>query len=322
MRNLGLRLQRILASIRDPISYRLLLYILKRRGISLENNNPAPDLTGNFEGSVELEAESRARLPKIIFHTWNSKQDLANNYLYWRRSFIEKNTGYTFVFWDTLENREFIKKHFSWFLDRYDSYADDVFRANIVRLFFLYAFGGFSVHMDSECLKPLDEMSGLGDVLLGRMGNVEDFEHSVPNAVMASKPKQTFWLLAIALAMERLAEVVPGEAGGASSRAEWLTGAILIKDAADFYLTHGKQQTLDCISRLSDILAAEAQNSDYGKLTMLASPIWCPMNWNNSIQTIFRKRMFKENLVVAQNDARGLFPQAFIVTYWSAPWGK
>jgi hypothetical protein len=317
-----MRLQRILASICDPISYRLLLHVFKGHGISPQRNNSTPDSIADFDPAGDVPAQLEARLPKIIFHTWSSKPNLSANYSYWRWSFIEKNAGYAFVLWDTIENREFIKKRFGWFLDAYDSYPDDVFRANIVRLFFLYAYGGFSVHMDSECLKPLDETSGLGDVLLGRMGNVDDFEHSVPNAVMASKPKQTFWLLAVALAIERLAQVVDGQFGGARGRPEWLTGAILIKDTANFYLSHGKQEILQRISRSTNGLAAEVQNSHYGKLTMLPAPIWCPVNWNNFIQTIFRKKMFKDRVVLAQDDARRLFPQAFIVTYWSAPWDQ
>jgi len=136
---------------------------------------------------------------------------------------------------------------------------------------------------------------------------------------MASRPKQAIWLLAVALASERLAELQKNK-GARDFRPEWLTGPVLLKDAVDFYIQHTAAEILGRISTSLPELQAQAASSDFGRVTILPPPVWYPVNWNNFIQTIFRKKMFKENGVVDRSKARWLFPQAYIVTYWSASW--
>jgi inositol phosphorylceramide mannosyltransferase catalytic subunit len=308
------RMKRVIGALRDPLSYRLLWYALAKRGFS-----PPQRDCGFAEISIDEPAAGQTSIPRVIFHTWKSNDDLSANYHYWRESFVLRNPGYKLIFWGDLENRNFVRDRFSWFLPNYTSYPDQVFRANIIRILFSYIYGGFCVHMDSECLRPLDEMRGMGDVLLGRMGRDDGFEHSLPNAVMISKAKQGFWLLALAFAIERLAQAAE-QTDTSRLRPEWLTGAILVKDAAEFYQSHSKNEVLKRISNASADLAMEAASSDFGAILISPATVWCPINWNNFLQTVSRRNMFRNKLVVAQDDTRSLFPHAYIVTYWSGPW--
>jgi inositol phosphorylceramide mannosyltransferase catalytic subunit len=314
MLSLNSRMRRVIGAVRDPLSYRLLWYALTRRGIS-------PQLHGTMAADISIDepVAGETRIPKLIFHTWKSNGSLAANYYYWRESFIQKNPGFKLIFWGALENRTFVKHRFPWFLRFYDSYPDEVFRANIIRVLFCYVYGGFCVHMDSECIRPLDDMRDLGDVLLGRMGQDSQFEHSLPNAVMASKAKQAFWLLALSLAIERLANIAE-QPDPSFLRPEWLTGAILIKSAAEFYQNHSQDEVRRRISSASADLSILAADSDFGTIFISPATIWCPVNWNNFLQTVSRRHMFKNRLVVAPADTSRLFPEAYIVTYWSQPW--
>jgi len=221
--------------------------------------------------------------------------------------------------WDDRDNRQFIAERFPWFLARYDSYPREILRADVVRLFFLYAYGGFYADMDSECVRSLEGMRTMGDVLLGRMGQDREFEHAIPNAIMASKSRQAFWLLTIAFAVERLADQ-SDPSTGQNPRTEWLTGPLLLKDAALFYMSHSEEVVRSRIAGACAELATEVSRSTFGKIRLLPRAVWYPINWNNFFHNMLRKKMFSEYGVVDHADLPVLFPEAYIVTYWTASW--
>ena len=149
---------------------------------------------------MTTEAESDI-IPKRIFQTWKSKTALPENFAYWRSTFIDKNPGYHFDLWDDADNRAFIAGHFKWFLPVYDNYPAEIYRADIIRYFYLYVFGGLYADLDTQCVKALDNVLDRSGVVLGRMGTDPTFVHSIPNAVMASSPREEFWLYVIASAL-------------------------------------------------------------------------------------------------------------------------
>ncbi len=318
MKFLGARAGRVLKALSDVSSYRVLWYCLTDRLIPLGDNGAVGDgPSGEFGIPRDLEVADTSQIPQIVFQTWKSHHVMPDNYRYWRRSFIITNPNFRCLLWDDDDNRRFIDERFPWFRSRYDTYQREIFRADIIRLFFLYVYGGFYADMDSECLRPLDGLRKTGDVLVGQMGYDQSFEHSIPNAIMASKPGQAFWLLAIALVAERLAEFVRTNR---DVRPEWLTGPVLLKDTVDLYRAQSPEKIRSRILTALPELEAELSKSQFGKLVILPPPLWYPINWNNFIHTILRKRMFAQNAVVARAGAMKLFPDCFIVTYWSASW--
>ncbi len=319
MNYLSPRARRVLGAISDLSSYRLLWYGLTDRPVPLEDIGIASGPDGEFGIPRDQPPDDRSAIPKIVFQTWKSHHEMPANYRYWRRSFLLANPHFRCFLWDDHDNRRFIEQRFSWFLARYDSYPREIFRADVIRFFFLYVYGGFYADMDSECLRPLESMREMGDVLVGRMGNDSDFEHSIPNAIMASKAGQALWLLAIALAAERLEEFHLRK-GAKDIRPEWLTGPILLKDAVDFYSSHTAAEVRQRVSKALPELEGEIAKSDFGKIRILPAAIWYPVNWNNFMHTVLRKKLFKQNGVVERVKARRLFPQAYVVTYWSASW--
>jgi inositol phosphorylceramide mannosyltransferase catalytic subunit len=316
------RTRRVLDALLDPMSYRLLQYARANRLVSLKSGKIALTPSGEFglpAISEQEVANDSGAIPKIIFQTWKSHHEMPDNYAYWRASFSRNNPGYRCLLWDDADNRQFIAEKFPWFLTRYDSYPREILRADIIRLFFLYTYGGFYADMDSECVQSLEDMRTMGDVLLGRMGRDREFEHSIPNAIMASKSRQAFWLLTIALAIERLGDQ-PIALTGQRSRIEWLTGPVLLKDAVRFYMSHPEQAVRERIAASCPELAAEVSRSKFGQIRLLPRTVWYPINWNNFLHTVLRKKMFSENGVVDKADLPILFPKAYIVTYWTASW--
>jgi inositol phosphorylceramide mannosyltransferase catalytic subunit len=249
-------------------------------------------------------------IPKRIFQTWKSKTDLPRNFAYWRSTFLDKNTCYHFDLWDDADNRAFIARHFEWFLRVYDSYPAEIYRADIVRYFYLYIFGGLYADLDTQCLKPLDAVLARNGVVLGRMGANEHFDHSVPNAIMASSPREEFWLYVIGKAMV---------AAERPSRPEETTGPVLLKGALDSYRRNSPPPA-KVIGLLIKVLPAHLQpKPGPTAIHILPSEEWYPVAWADKQSSDIRSRMFAGELL-SMADAEKLFPNSSLVTFWTYSW--
>ena len=200
-----------------------------------ENQNVAP--VGKEIPPVPINGEE---ISQIIFQTWKSRKDIPPNYRYWRSTFIRKNPEFQCVLWDDNDNRAFIAESFAWFLPTYDRLPAEIFRVDAVRPFFLFLYGGVYADIDTECLRPLYMFTHSGDVILGQMGADLNAGHSIPNAIMASKPFQLFWLLVIALMIEKV------EFYGTNGRLgkvepEWVTGPSVLHNAFEFYRSESEK---------------------------------------------------------------------------------
>src|ERR1700755_3694858 len=90
-----------------------------------------------------------------IFQTWKSKTSLPDNFRYWHSTIVGKNPDFAVTLWDDADNRNFIAGNFPWFLSIYDQLPAEIYRVDCVRYFYLYAYGGFYIDLDTECLAPL-----------------------------------------------------------------------------------------------------------------------------------------------------------------------
>ena len=62
------------------------------------------------------------------------------------------------------------------------------------RALILHRYGGIYTDLDSEALRPMEQLLQGKEVVLGRMGYDLQSQQSIPNAFMASLPDQHFWL--------------------------------------------------------------------------------------------------------------------------------
>lgn len=254
-------------------------------------------------------------IPKIIFQTWKSRTDIPEHLAYWSNTFRKHNPDYTFRLWDDKDNRAFIAKNFPWFLETYDGYPAEIYRADAVRYFFLYLFGGVYADMDTECLRPLDDMLAMdSDIILGRMGTNPHFEHSIPNAIMISKPRQEFWLLVISLMTNPLLE---------HNRPEYMTGPIILKIAHDLYTGEYREDTVQ--NRLAHIRSKltdkQEASPDRCSIGIMPGSVLYPIDWNDKIHDNFvRKPMAENKQILSEEEAKALFPNSVMVTYWMYSW--
>ncbi len=285
------------------------------------------DVTGTMQAPASSPEEATlaqrtdaSAFPRLIFQTWKSKVDMPTNYARWSQSFRRLNPGFAYCLWDDFDNRRFIATHYPWFLPVYDTYPREIYRADAVRYFFLYQFGGLYADMDTECLKPLAPLFQSGDVWLGRMGKDPAFPHSIPNAIMASRPLQEFWLVAMHLLVEK-AKTLADPAAMVGKGPEALTGPILLKNAYDIYTTSAPSALRSLIqgiaARLPDHLQPRTRPS---QVKLLAPEVWYPIDWSNMIHLRLSSEVVDFHMELGERTKHWLFPRSYLVTYWSHSW--
>jgi len=319
------RVRRYLHAIRHSstipvISVLIARKIERRRGISLPASPFPSDLASVQLTDLVPHHDPRDPLiPSVVFQTWKSRTDLPSNYKAWRSSFQRINPQFLFPLWDDSDNRNFIERNFPWFLSFYDSYPQEIYRADAVRPFFLYYYGGFYADMDTECLRPLDDLRARSDVLLGRMGFDADFEHSIPNAIMASRPRQLFWLLVIKMMMDEFKNI-SAPSDFLRLGPEFFTGPILLKRAVERY-TRASSETWLEVKPVVDLIGPDLTvGTQAGKVTLLGSDEWYAMDWTNPIHWMLRRDILTNRQPLDGDTARDLFKNSTMVTYWSHTW--
>jgi inositol phosphorylceramide mannosyltransferase catalytic subunit len=322
------RLKRALQALSHPSSIRIACFLVithLQRMIGVGKIDGPGQFSGNqnfvpIAKEIPLEPIKSEEISRVIFQTWKSRVDIPPSYRYWRSTFMRNNPGFQCVLWDDDDNREFIAEKVAWFLPTYDSLPANIFRADAVRPLFLFFYGGLYADMDTECLRPLWTMTRSGDVILGQMGPDLNFEHSIPNAIMASRPFQLFWLLVIALMIEKV-EFFGRSENLRGVRPESLTGPILLHEAFDFYRRESEQsirlRTRTVIENMPERISTRVQA---GRIELLPPDIWYPIAWTNPLHSRLRTSVLDRGVLLSPAKACSMFPKATLVTYWAHSW--
>ncbi len=96
-------------------------------------------------------------IPRIIHQTWKTNK-LLPHMKKSQDSFIKSNPGWTIILWTDSMNRNLIETHFSWFLKYYDNYEYNIQRADVIRYFILWLYGGVYADTDLLCQRPLEKL--------------------------------------------------------------------------------------------------------------------------------------------------------------------
>ena len=254
-------------------------------------------------------------IPDIVFQTWKSRTDFPSNYDYWRSTLFKLNPTWRFVVWDDDDNRGFVESVFPWFLSAYNNMPAEIYRADAIRPLFLLYFGGVYVDMDVEAINPITLD---GDVVLGAMGSDLSFAHSIPNAIMVSKPRQLFWMLFVHLMYRKALEC---EASGAYPDPEFVTGPQILKMSYEIYQSLSHDQLLEFIEPTLGLIGDDLRQSlRYGAVTLLDKRHFFPINWDNPIQRRLRAELMRRKIVLGGTVARFISPNSTFTTYWTHSW--
>lgn len=266
-------------------------------------------------------------IPKRIFQTWKRKT-LDNDpplLKHWQDSWKKHNPTYEYELWDDEDNRNFIKDNYSDFLEIFDSYSRNIERADVIRYFYLYHYGGIYADLDFECLKSFDIFTkdqDEVDVILGSVhfDNPENFFHSVPNAIMLAKPKSDFFLFVINTLRNiknlNIADV------------EISTGPIFLKLCLMKYMNlvddnlqlainekYGKDIfdfSLE-ISLENDKEISKENDKEKSKIMIVPENVFYPLSW---------EKKDKDKVEDILNNPSEKFQNSYAITYWMQSWGK
>lgn len=131
-------------------------------------------------------------IPKIIHLTYknhNIPDVWKNTIQVWK----EKHPEWEVRFWTDDDNRKLIKTKYPDFLQIYDSYEYGIQRADVIRYYILYTYGGLYSDMDIAPNKNIDRIFyklNSKDTYLIKSPHLK----YITNSFMASKPKSLFWL--------------------------------------------------------------------------------------------------------------------------------
>lgn len=133
----------------------------------------------------------RQYIPKIIHHTWRN-ETIPEKWQAAYASCLDLHPEYTYKLWTDEGSRDFIRREYPWFLRTFDSYKYPIQRADVIRYFVLYHYGGIYIDLDDGCQRSLDPL------LKYHAWVREAVPVGISNDVMGASPKHPFFEMAIA----------------------------------------------------------------------------------------------------------------------------
>jgi hypothetical protein len=142
-------------------------------------------------------------LPKIIHQQW--KTDTIPDGVFteyharWKKLFPEPE--YKHMLWTDKSGRKLIADHFPWFLEAFDGYAMNIQRADSMRYFILYHYGGLYADLDYEPF--VNFWDALPNDRVSLIESPYKINEQVQNSLMSSPASDPFWNVTFELLYER-----------------------------------------------------------------------------------------------------------------------
>ncbi len=233
----------------------------------------------------KLMTYKKTEIPKIFHQSWKDIH-VPDRYKDWETSCMDLHVDYDYLLWTDVDNRLLVAKEYPWLLYTYDRLRSGIQRADFVRYVYLHHFGGIYADLDVECLKNSDELIKNRIVVLGVLGDDYDFIHNIPNAILASKKGHPFWLFLL----NRISMLLHQNDG-----TEATTGPIILRDAYRLFIKYEKYKNDFYVASPGELYGV-----DWHK-----PPKNCVAAFNQPLDAVQCKK---------------LFPNAFMITYWTHSW--
>lgn len=240
--------------------------------------------------------------PKRLIHqSWKTRDNLPDHFQKWSDDWRRiHGSNWTYVLWTDEDNKQLVQRYYIDYFDVYNDLPREIYRADMVRNMYMHKFGGVYGDLDLVPLSPLQKhiTDFATDTLtapvayVGRMGDNDEFEHSIPNAFMAStSPGHPFWLTPLAFVRDHQKEEIYNQ------EPESLTGPVALRSCVK---TWQEKDHKAPIKVLED-----------GKIY--------PLNWANSSKRNWCLcRMHSPWFNDEQCNAQ--FPNSWTITYWTHSW--
>jgi len=140
-------------------------------------------------------------IPAILHQTWKRKDNIPEEWADVSRHCQKLHSEYTYYLWTDELAREFIAKEYPDFLLTFDTYPHPVQRADALRYFVIYHYGGIYLDMDVGCAKGrnLDPLRVYENAVI-----IPKTSLGFSNDVLMATPRHAF--------MKQLIEALPSSA--------------------------------------------------------------------------------------------------------------
>ena len=116
-------------------------------------------------------------IPRLIHQTFKSVGSLPEKAEQLRKSWKDKNPGWTLHLWDDDECKKFVKAEFPEYINAYTRLPKDVERADFFRYLVVFRLGGVYADIDTESIVSLEKVIRQSDTLVvGWEAEVPDSE--------------------------------------------------------------------------------------------------------------------------------------------------
>jgi hypothetical protein len=154
-------------------------------------------LDEDLETLVNVTRKNNSIIPQIIHQTWKT-HDVPSEFAEYVKTWVHQNPGWEYWFWTDAEAERFIKFRYPKYYDMYRNYPKAIHRADAMRYFILYEFGGWYADLDIEDLKPLDKLGKTHNCIIsqepwGHVLFIWKRTRLACNALMAARPKHPYF---------------------------------------------------------------------------------------------------------------------------------
>ena len=105
------------------------------------------------------------KIPKIIHQTWKNKY-LPDDFKKWSNTWKTYNPTFEYKFYTDKDCFRFIYRNYNDYISLYNS-MKPIEKADLFRYLVLHFSGGVYVDMDTECLKPIDDLLNTNNLISG-----------------------------------------------------------------------------------------------------------------------------------------------------------
>ena len=183
--------------------------------------------------NVSFHADTKPLIPKILHQTWDT-YDIPQQAALYVKSVLQLHPEWDYWFWTQKDIQCYFRHKHGEYLDLLNSYPNVQHRANVMRYFTLYDYGGVYMDIDIQALRPMDVWRYLGHAIISQ----ETYEHTyilhkIPypnlmNTVMAARPGHPYFKL--------VQEMLPAFNRTCRSSRLYSTGVFFIESVFQTYM--------------------------------------------------------------------------------------
>jgi hypothetical protein len=177
-------------------------------GLASEATGPITNDLNNYEvrmpivytqydlENVTITPLKSPRIPWIIHQTWKDSV-IPASYVEMVKSWRKTHPDWQYWYWTDAAAREFLRQKYPRFLPIFDGYSRNIHRADVIRYFILYEYGGWYADLDVEALKSLKNFTFSHNCILSHEPMLHTIfvwrrERLACNALMACRPRHPF----------------------------------------------------------------------------------------------------------------------------------